>query len=101
MLGRSSSAAIAENPRWNFAAGSHVPILDPGALRPGGDDSCQYGEPVCPIRKKALVIVSFLALERRQSSSEEARERIAGVTDRVLAIRLVHDQLSFKDSASS
>jgi len=47
------------------------------------------------------VIVSFLALQRRQSSNEEARERIASVMDRVLAIGLAHDQLSFKDSAST
>ena len=46
-------------------------------------------------------IVSFLELQRRQSSSEEARARIARVMDHVLAIGLAHDQLSFKDSAST
>ena len=53
------------------------------------------------MKNNLQVIVSFLALQRRQSSSEEARERIASVMDRVLAIGLAHDQLSFKDSASS
>ncbi len=53
------------------------------------------------MKNNLQVIVSFLALQRRQSSSEEARERIASVMDRVLAIGLAHDQLSFKDSAST
>ena len=53
------------------------------------------------MKNNLQVIVSFLALQRRQSSSEEARERIGSVMDRVLAIGLAHDQLSFKDSASS
>jgi two-component sensor histidine kinase len=47
------------------------------------------------------VIVSLLALQRRQASGEEARERISSVMDRVLAIGLAHDQLTFKQSASS
>jgi two-component sensor histidine kinase len=53
------------------------------------------------MKNNLQVIVSFLSLQRRQSTSEEARERIAAVMDRVLAIGLAHDQLSFKDSASS
>ena len=53
------------------------------------------------MKNNLQIIVSFLALQRRQSSSEEARERIASVMDRVLAIGLAHDQLSFKDSAST
>lgn len=53
------------------------------------------------MKNNLQIIVSFLALQRRQSASEEARERIAAVMDRVLAIGLAHDQLSFKDSASS
>jgi two-component sensor histidine kinase len=53
------------------------------------------------MKNNLQVIVSFLALQRRQSSTKEARERIAAVMDRVLAIGLAHDQLSFKDSASS
>jgi two-component sensor histidine kinase/putative methionine-R-sulfoxide reductase with GAF domain len=53
------------------------------------------------MKNNLQVIVSFLALQSRQSSSEEARERIASVMDRVLAIGLAHDQLSFKNSVSS
>jgi two-component sensor histidine kinase len=53
------------------------------------------------MKNNLQVIVSFLALQRRQSSSDEARERIGSVMDRVLAIGLAHDQLSFKDSATS
>jgi two-component sensor histidine kinase len=53
------------------------------------------------MKNNLQVIVSFLALQRRQSSSEETRERIASVMDRVLAIGLAHDQLSFKNSAST
>jgi GAF domain-containing protein len=43
------------------------------------------------MKNNLQVIVSFLALQRRQSSSDEARERIASVMDRVLAIGLAHD----------
>jgi two-component sensor histidine kinase len=53
------------------------------------------------MKNNLQVIVSFLALQRRQSSSEEARERIGSVMDRVLAIGLAHDQLFFKNSAST
>jgi two-component sensor histidine kinase len=53
------------------------------------------------MKNNLQVIVSFLALQRRQSSSEEARERIGSVMDRVLAIGLAHDQLSFKNSGST
>lgn len=53
------------------------------------------------MKNNLQVIVSLLALQRRQSTNTEARERIAAVMDRVLAIGLAHDQLSFKDSASS
>ena len=52
------------------------------------------------MKNNLQVIVSFLALQRRQSAGEEARERLASVMDRVLAIGLAHDQLSFKESAS-
>jgi two-component sensor histidine kinase len=53
------------------------------------------------MKNNLQVIVSFLALQGRQSASEEARERIGRVMDRVMAIGLAHDQLSFKKSASS
>lgn len=52
------------------------------------------------MKNNLQVIVSLLALQRRQASGEEARERFASVMDRVLAIGLAHDQLSFKESAS-
>jgi two-component sensor histidine kinase len=53
------------------------------------------------MKNNLQVIVSFLALQARESSTEEARERIGRVMDRVMAIGLAHDQLSFKKSASS
>jgi two-component sensor histidine kinase len=53
------------------------------------------------MKNNLQVIVSLLAMQGRQSSSEEARERIGSVMDRVMAIGLAHDQLSFKNSASS
>jgi two-component sensor histidine kinase/putative methionine-R-sulfoxide reductase with GAF domain len=53
------------------------------------------------MKNNLQVIVSFLALQGRESASEEARERIGRVMDRVMAIGLAHDQLSFKKSASS
>jgi two-component sensor histidine kinase/putative methionine-R-sulfoxide reductase with GAF domain len=53
------------------------------------------------MKNNLQVIVSFLALQGRASASEEARERIGRVMDRVMAIGLAHDQLSFKKSASS
>jgi two-component sensor histidine kinase len=53
------------------------------------------------MKNNLQVIVSFLGLQRRQAFGEEARERIASVMDRVLAIGLAHDQLTFKDSAST
>ena len=53
------------------------------------------------MKNNLQVIVSFLALQARQSTSAEARDRIGSVMDRVLAIGLAHDQLSFKNSASS
>jgi two-component sensor histidine kinase/putative methionine-R-sulfoxide reductase with GAF domain len=53
------------------------------------------------MKNNLQVVVSLLSLQLRQSSSEEARERFASVLDRVLAIGLAHDQLSFKNSAST
>jgi two-component sensor histidine kinase len=53
------------------------------------------------MKNNLQVIVSFLALQGRESASDEARERIGRVMDRVMAIGLAHDQLSFKNSASS
>ena len=53
------------------------------------------------MKNNLQVIVSFLSLQARESASEEARQRIGRVMDRVMAIGLAHDQLSFKKSASS
>ena len=53
------------------------------------------------MKNNLQVIVSFLSLQGRQAQGEEARERLGRVMDRVLAIGLAHDQLSFKDSAAS
>jgi two-component sensor histidine kinase len=53
------------------------------------------------MKNNLQVIVSFLSLQARESASEEARDRIGRVMDRVMAIGLAHDQLSFKKSASS
>jgi two-component sensor histidine kinase len=53
------------------------------------------------MKNNLQVIVSFLALQGRESASDETRERIGRVMDRVMAIGLAHDQLSFKNSASS
>ena len=53
------------------------------------------------MKNNLQVIVSFLALQGRESASEEARERIGRVMDRVMAIGLAHDQLSFKKGAST
>lgn len=52
------------------------------------------------MKNNLQVIVSFLALQRRQASGEEARQRIATVMDRVLAIGLAQDQLTFIRSGS-
>jgi two-component sensor histidine kinase len=53
------------------------------------------------MKNNLQVIVSLLALQGRESAGEEARERIGSVMDRVMAIGLAHDQLSFKKGASS
>jgi two-component sensor histidine kinase len=53
------------------------------------------------MKNNLQVIVSFLSLQGRESTNEETRERIGRVMDRVMAIGLAHDQLSFKNSASN
>jgi two-component sensor histidine kinase len=53
------------------------------------------------MKNNLQVIVSFLALQGREATNEETRERIGRVMDRVMAIGLAHDQLSSKKSASS
>ena len=46
-------------------------------------------------------IISFLAFQRRTAGTEESRNRIASVMDRVHAIALAHDQLSLKEGMSN
>lgn len=53
------------------------------------------------MKNNLQVILSFLSLQRRRAVGEEARERIGSVMDRVLAIGLAHDQLSFRQGAGS
>jgi two-component sensor histidine kinase/putative methionine-R-sulfoxide reductase with GAF domain len=53
------------------------------------------------MKNNLQVIVSLLAMQSRQASGEEVRARISSVMDRVLAIGLAHDQLTFKQSAST
>jgi len=49
------------------------------------------------VKNNFQVILSILALQRRQISSPEGRERLASVMDRVQAIALAHDQLSLTE----
>jgi two-component sensor histidine kinase len=53
------------------------------------------------MKNNLQLIVSFLTLQGRESVSEETRDRMGRVLDRVMAIGLAHDQLSFEKSASS
>ncbi len=53
------------------------------------------------MKNNLQVIVSLLSMQSRQASDDEVRERISSVMDRVLAIGLAHDQLTFKQSAST
>lgn len=53
------------------------------------------------IKNNFQVILGFLSLQRRQSETHEARHRIGRVMDRVFAIGLAHDQLSFKEGNNS
>jgi two-component sensor histidine kinase len=53
------------------------------------------------VKNNFQIILSFLALQRRQATTDEARERINSAMDRVFAIALAHDQLSMKEGGSS
>jgi two-component sensor histidine kinase len=50
------------------------------------------------VKNNFQVILAFLALQRRHAS-DESRERFASVMDRVHAIALAHDQLTFQNNA--
>jgi GAF domain-containing protein len=45
-------------------------------------------------------IIAFIALQRRTAKTQESKNRIASVMDRVQAISLAHDQLSLKEGTS-
>jgi len=50
------------------------------------------------VKNNFQVIIAFLALQRRHAS-DDSRERFASVMDRVHAIALAHDQLTFDNNA--
>jgi two-component sensor histidine kinase/putative methionine-R-sulfoxide reductase with GAF domain len=52
------------------------------------------------VKNNFQTIVSFLALQRRRADTEDARERLTSVVDRVFAIALAHDQLSLRGEES-
>ncbi|MFC7398714.1 sensor histidine kinase [Chelatococcus sp. GCM10030263] len=49
------------------------------------------------VKNNFQIILSILALQRRQFTTPEGRERIGNVMDRVQAIALAHDQLSLTE----
>jgi two-component sensor histidine kinase len=53
------------------------------------------------VKNNLQIIVSFLALKRREAKSSETREKLESVIGRVQAIALAHDQLSIGDASSS
>jgi two-component sensor histidine kinase len=53
------------------------------------------------VKNNFQVIQSFLALQRRHSTTKESRDRFASVMDRVHAIALAHDQLSLREGAGA
>jgi two-component sensor histidine kinase len=52
------------------------------------------------VRNNFQTILSFLSLHRRYASTEDAKERLDAVMDRVHAIALAHHQLSFGEGSS-
>ncbi|WP_445500667.1 sensor histidine kinase [Microvirga sp. G4-2] len=53
------------------------------------------------VKNNLQTIISFLALQRRHASSQEDRDRFVSVMDRVHAIALAQDQLSFESGISN
>jgi len=53
------------------------------------------------VKNNLQTIISFLALQRRHASTPEDRDRFASVMDRVHAIALAQDQLSFETGVSN
>ena len=53
------------------------------------------------VKNNLQIIVSFIALKRREAKSLETQEKLESVIGRVQAIALAHDQLSIGDASSS
>ena len=53
------------------------------------------------VKNNLQTIISFLALQRRHASTQEDRDRFVSVMDRVHAIALAQDQLSFEAGISN
>jgi two-component sensor histidine kinase len=53
------------------------------------------------VKNNLQTIISFLALQRRHASTQEDRDRFVSVMDRVHAIALAQDQLSFESGISN
>jgi two-component sensor histidine kinase/putative methionine-R-sulfoxide reductase with GAF domain len=53
------------------------------------------------VKNNLQTIISFLALQRRHASTPEDRDRFVSVMDRVHAIALAQDQLSFETGVSN
>ena len=49
------------------------------------------------VKNNFQIILSFLALQRRQATTENSRQRFTSAMDRVHAIALAHDQLSLRE----
>jgi two-component sensor histidine kinase/putative methionine-R-sulfoxide reductase with GAF domain len=49
------------------------------------------------VKNNFQIILAFLGLQQRQAETDEARQRIGRVMDRVFAIGLAHDQLSLRE----
>jgi two-component sensor histidine kinase/putative methionine-R-sulfoxide reductase with GAF domain len=53
------------------------------------------------VKNNFQVIIGFLTLQRRLASTDDARERISSVMERVFAIALAHDQLAMQQGGGS
>jgi two-component sensor histidine kinase len=53
------------------------------------------------VKNNFQVILSFLALQRRDATPENSQERFTSTMDRVHAIALAHDQLTHRDAGGS
>jgi two-component sensor histidine kinase len=53
------------------------------------------------VKNNLQTIISFLVMQRRHASTQEDRDRFVSVMDRVHAIALAQDQLSFESGISN